>query len=138
MISGAANKAVAEVAKQMADQAMEQVKTGASKFDEVMAQAAQAQGGPNQVPSVNETVELNKTGKINGMETVQNILRSVENGQMQVDKIMDMAMSGREFNPQELFAIQAGVFRFTQELELTGKVIEQATSGIKTTMQTQV
>ena len=32
----------------------------------------------------------------------------------------------------------AGVYRFTQELELTGKVVEKATSGIKQTMNTQV
>jgi hypothetical protein len=51
---------------------------------------------------------------------------------------MKMALSGRQFTPPELLAMQAGVYRFSQELELTSKVIEKATSGIKQTMNTQV
>jgi len=34
--------------------------------------------------------------------------------------------------------MQAGVYRFTQELELTSKVVEKATATIKQTMNTQV
>ena len=38
----------------------------------------------------------------------------------------------------ELLAVQAGVYKFSQELELTSKVVEKATSGVKQTLQTQV
>ena len=44
---------------------------------------------------------------------------------------------GKEF-AVELLAIQAGVYKFSQELELTSKVVEKATSGVKQTLQTQV
>ena len=53
-------------------------------------------------------------------------------------KIMHMALSGRQFSPTELLAMQAGVYRFSQELHLTGKVVEKATGGIKQTLNTQV
>ena len=59
-------------------------------------------------------------------------------GQDKMTGIMNMAMSGRQFSPPELIAMQAGVYRFSQELELTSKVVEKATSGIKQTMNTQV
>ncbi|MFC1610684.1 ATP-dependent helicase HrpB [Myxococcota bacterium] len=59
-------------------------------------------------------------------------------GQDRMTKIMNMALSGRQFSPPELIAMQAGVYRFSQELELTSKVVEKATSGIKQTMNTQV
>lgn len=59
-------------------------------------------------------------------------------GQDKMNGIMKMALSGRQFSPPELLAMQAGVYRFSQELELTSKVIEKATSGIKQTMNTQV
>lgn len=59
-------------------------------------------------------------------------------GQDKMSKIMDMALSGKQMSPPELLAMQAGVYRFSQELELTSKVVEKATSGIKQTMNVQV
>lgn len=69
---------------------------------------------------------------------IANMLESMINGQDKMTNIMNMALSGRQFSPPELIAMQAGVYKFTQELELTSKVIEKATSGIKQTMNTQV
>jgi hypothetical protein len=60
------------------------------------------------------------------------------NGQDKMTRIMHMALSGRQFSPSELLAMQAGVYRFSQELDLTGKVVEKATGGIKQTLNTQV
>ena len=59
-------------------------------------------------------------------------------GQDKMVQIMRLALSGKQFNAQELLALQASVYRFSQELDLTSKVIEKATSGIKQTMNTQV
>ena len=69
---------------------------------------------------------------------VAKMLESMVNGQDKMTEIMNMALSGRQFSPPELIAMQAGVYKFTQELELTSKVIEKATSGVKQTMNTQV
>ena len=66
------------------------------------------------------------------------MLNDIIGGQDKMNGIMKMALSGRQFSPPELLAMQAGVYRFSQELELTSKVIEKATSGIKQTMNTQV
>ena len=44
----------------------------------------------------------------------------------------------KSFTPTELLAVQAGVYKFSQELELTSKVVEKATDGVKQTLQTQV
>ena len=67
-----------------------------------------------------------------------NMLDELIGGQDKMGKIMDMALSGRQFSPPELLAMQAGVYKFSQELELTSKVVEKATGGIKQTMNTQV
>ncbi len=66
------------------------------------------------------------------------MLDQLVGGQDKMTQIMKVALSGRQFNSQELLAMQAGVYRFSQELDLTGKVIDKATSGIKQTMNTQV
>lgn len=81
--------------------------------------------------------------KVNPMSEAGNskwgkVLQEMMDGQDKMNGIMKMALSGRQFSPPELLAMQAGVYRFSQELELTSKVIEKATSGIKQTMNTQV
>ena len=66
------------------------------------------------------------------------VLNQVVQGQDKLDQIIKMATSGKTYGNQELLAIQAAVYKFSQELELTSKVVEKATSGVKQTMQTQV
>ena len=66
------------------------------------------------------------------------MLEGIINGQDKMNTIMHMALSGKQFSPTELLAMQAGVYRFTQELDLTSKVVEKATGGIKQTLNTQV
>ena len=66
------------------------------------------------------------------------ILSSLITGQDKMSKIIKLATSGRSFTPTELLAVQAGVYKFSQELELTSKVVEKATDGVKQTLQTQV
>ena len=66
------------------------------------------------------------------------MLQNLITGQDKMTNIMHMALSGRQFSPSELLAMQAGVYRFTQELDLTSKVVEKATGGVKQTLNTQV
>jgi transcription termination factor NusB len=66
------------------------------------------------------------------------LLDQIVEGQNKLDDIIKMSLSGKKFDYQELLAIQASVHKFSQELELTSKVVEKATSGVKQTMQTQV
>lgn len=69
---------------------------------------------------------------------LKSILNQVVDGQNKLDQVIKMATSGKQYGNQELLAIQAAVYKFSQELELTSKVVEKATSGVKQTMQTQV
>jgi hypothetical protein len=55
-----------------------------------------------------------------------------------MDRLISEGLSGRNFQNSELLALQAGMYKYTQELELTGKVVEKATSGLKDTLKTQV
>ena len=64
-------------------------------------------------------------------------LRSLERGQRFVDRVIRQALAGRSFSQDELIAIQAGVYRYTQELELFSRMVEKAVSGMKQTLGTQ-
>ncbi|MBZ4419533.1 ATP-dependent helicase HrpB [Myxococcus sp. RHSTA-1-4] len=66
------------------------------------------------------------------------VLDRVGQAQKRLDHILKMAESGRTFTPAELLALQAHVYRASQELDLAGKVVEKATGGVKQVLQTQV
>lgn len=66
------------------------------------------------------------------------LLGGIVDGQGKLDQIIKLATSGKKFSHQQLLAVQASVYKYSQELELTSKVVEKATSGVKQTMQTQV
>jgi len=102
----------------------------AQKATDVL-KAAVEKGNLND-PSI-KTVQKAESGK-----GLRKLLNQVVEGQNKLDDIIKMATSGRKYGQQDLLAIQASVYKFSQELELTSKVVEKATSGIKQTMQTQV
>lgn len=119
----------AEQVSQVSEVTAAQQAREAQKATHVLLRA-QANAGI-QTTAVGSAAQEQNT-KLAGM--IQNLIR----GQDRMNEIMNMALSGRAFSPPELIAMQAGVYRFTQELELTSKIVEKATSGIKQTMNTQV
>lgn len=95
--------------------------------------------------------EANNKATAKGMDPVQqkdkvakesnvmsNMFASMEKGQASIDKLINGSFSGKTFSNAELLQLQAGMYKYTQELELTGKVVEKATGGLKDTLKTQV
>ncbi len=82
---------------------------------------------------VTQKSEVNKsTSMISGM------IQNMEKGGASIDKLINGGLNGKNFSNSELLGLQAGMYKYTQELELTGKVVEKATSGLKDTLKTQV
>jgi hypothetical protein len=158
-IGGGLGKAAQQMMQQVQQQAVQQQKgpqqggMEGGKFDRMMTQQVQ---DPSRVNEAQKAMDVLKTAKANQVdpslqvkqvesvadvkkgEGIKKVLAGVMDGQNQLDKIIAKASSGKQFSNQELLAMQAGVYKFSQELELTSKVVEKATSGVKQTMQTQV
>lgn len=66
------------------------------------------------------------------------VAEQVQAAQQRLDHVLKLAESGKTFTPAELLALQAQVYRASQVLDLAGKVVEKATSGVKQVLQTQV
>jgi flagellar hook-basal body complex protein FliE len=62
----------------------------------------------------------------------------VATAQKRLDHVLAMAESGKTFTPAELLAFQAQVSQASQQLDLAGKVVEKAVSGVKQILQTQI
>ena len=62
---------------------------------------------------------------------------SISRGEHMVERVMRQARHGHVFTQEELLAVQAGVYRYTQELELASKLVDKATGAVRQTLQSQ-
>lgn len=60
--------------------------------------------------------------------------REIDRGEGLVDKAIH---GGKELGNVELLALQAGVYRYSEAVDLTAKLVDRATSGVKTVIQGQ-
>ena len=164
-IGKASAQMMQEMQKQMQTQAQEQQKVGGPQFDNVMSQQGVNDPGKvaelqktqqvNQAPQATDVLRTAQSQQVGGVDKaidvkrvegasstkesgLKSLLNQVVQGQNKLDDIIKMATNGKTYGNQELLAIQASVYKFSQELGLTSKVVEKATSGVKQTMQTQV
>ena len=64
-------------------------------------------------------------------------VRDISRGERTVNGVIAAARRGKVFSNEELLAVQAGVYRYTQELELASKLVDKATGAVKQTLQSQ-
>lgn len=69
-------------------------------------------------------------------EILGDAARRLDAGRREIDAVIAGARRG-DLPPEQLLAIQAGVYRYTQEVELASKVVDRVTNGVKTVLQSQ-
>lgn len=69
---------------------------------------------------------------------IQKMIQDLEKGEGALDKLINGSLRGKSFSQTELLGLQASMYKYSQELDLTGKVVEKATNGLKDTLKTQV
>jgi hypothetical protein len=104
------------------------------KLDKVgMSKSDQNRSSTGKMDPVTQKSEVSKATSM-----VSSMVQNIEKGGATMDKLINGGLSGKNFSNSELLSLQAGMYKYTQELELTGKVVEKATSGLKDTLKTQV
>ncbi|MFO0557481.1 MAG: hypothetical protein U0269_05630 [Polyangiales bacterium] len=63
------------------------------------------------------------------------LLSRISRGERFVEQVVHGASSGAAYTPADLLAIQAQVYRYTQEVELLSKFVDRATNTVKTVLQ---
>jgi hypothetical protein len=95
-------------------------------------------GGPGAAVAVDPGARpAEASGEGTFREILRDSARSITQGQRQVDSVIVAARRGRVFSQEELIAVQAGVYRYAQELELASKLVDKASTAVKTTLQSQ-
>jgi hypothetical protein len=70
-------------------------------------------------------------------KVVQGLGHEVEQGESMMKHALGAARSGHDFSAAELIALQAGVYRYSEAVDLSAKLVDRATNGIKTVVQGQ-
>jgi hypothetical protein len=103
-----------------------------------------AKAGPSRPPARRFSEVLSRTTVENPRPAPEQaklagqVLSRVEAGQKRLDEIIAQARSGKTFRPRELLAMQAEVYRISEELSLVNKVVEEGVAGIKRLWNMQV
>jgi len=63
--------------------------------------------------------------------------REVDHGETIVRRAAFGAAGGKEMGNLELLALQAGVYRYSEAVDLSAKLVDRAASGVKTVLQGQ-
>jgi hypothetical protein len=101
-------------------------KTAPSKFDVTI----------NKQHDNHHVNKIESTSKISS--TISSIIASLEKGSMKIDSILKTSLTRENMSNQELLAMQAGMYKYTQELDLCSKVVDKAVNGLKDVLKTQV
>ena len=63
--------------------------------------------------------------------------REVNQGEKMVKQAIDASRAGRDMSGSELLALQSGVYRYSEAVDLAAKLVDRASSGVKTVLQGQ-
>lgn len=58
-------------------------------------------------------------------------------GEKTVKEAIDASKAGRDLGATELLALQAGVYRYGEAVDLAAKLVDRAATGVKTVVQGQ-
>ena len=104
---------------------------GGSRFEQVLHN--QQQLDPIQKL---EQPELAKTQRV--PSSIETLFKQWNQRSDAMDQVVQVAINGYDFTPSQLILLQQATYKVTFELETMSKLVEQASSAVKTTMQTQV
>jgi hypothetical protein len=63
--------------------------------------------------------------------------RELHSGEALAEKAIRGGSSSGSMSPQMLLALQAGIYRYTEAVDLVTKLVDRAAQGVKTTLQNQ-
>jgi hypothetical protein len=63
--------------------------------------------------------------------------REAKRGEEQMTGALAATRHGGDLGPSQLLALQAGVYRYSETVDLASKLVDRATTGVKTVVQGQ-
>lgn len=84
---------------------------------------------PAAAPAVSDAPTTATTGHF------RDLLEDLDRGERFVDRVIRRAMAGRDFSPEQLIAVQAGVYRHARQMETFSKLVDSVTGSVRRTLE---
>jgi hypothetical protein len=68
-------------------------------------------------------------------QLLHGIGRALTSGEATMHHAMHAAHGGHDLGPAELIALQAGVYRYSEAIDLASHLVDRTTNGVKTVLQ---
>ncbi|MGH7270337.1 MAG: hypothetical protein ACREJ3_07880 [Polyangiaceae bacterium] len=98
----------------------------------VPAQARSASGGPHGHAAPERSDQPSAFEKV-----LRGVGREVSGGESLMRAAMTAGGAGRTLDPGEIIALQAGVYRYGETVDLASRLVDRATGSVKTVLQGQ-
>jgi hypothetical protein len=66
---------------------------------------------------------------------LQSLAREVHDGESLTRSAIGAARAGQSLGPAELIALQAGIYRYGEAVDLASRLVDRATGAVKTVLQ---
>lgn len=143
-VSGAAASSAQKVAENASTSGVEEAggDDGAS-FDDVMDQVQQADEAAQDNPeasAVDGVDEVDQVQQVDGpaKSRLDDFVNRINADQSEIEQMLEKGMGGGEMSQKDLLQVQALIYGHAQRVDLTTKVVSNATKGVKQVMNTQV
>ena len=101
-----------------------------ARFREVLNQAGPPAAGPTGSPTHAVSPQ--------GPGLVETTIRRLAANDRRIDHVLRAATRGKTFSPNQLLALQAQVFRYSQTVEVISRTTDRLVGAVKQTLNTQV
>jgi len=68
-------------------------------------------------------------------QVLRGLGREIDSGETAMRSAVASMRAGGDFSPSQLIALQSGVYRYSEAIDLASRLVDRATSGVKTVVQ---
>jgi hypothetical protein len=69
------------------------------------------------------------------LQVLRGLGREINRGEATMRSAVTSMGAGSDLGPAQLIALQAGVYRYSEAIDLASRLVDRATSGVKTVVQ---
>jgi hypothetical protein len=66
---------------------------------------------------------------------LRGLSREINDGEASTRSALGSLQRGADFGPSQLIALQVGVYRYSEAIDLASRLVDRATNGVKTVVQ---
>jgi hypothetical protein len=110
---------------------------GSSSGSNPSSSASSASSSPSSTPSSSPSGAAAVDGPSPFARLLHGLGDEAKAGEATIRSAVRASAAGKDLGPSELLALQAGVYRYSEVIDLAAKLVDRASNGVKTVLSGQ-